>query len=94
MAALSILWIAGQMFGLHIPDYEAIGWYLLFVCFVFFLVQTTVVSWLGVAGMLLFVLVFFFETPLLGVPPELLPAFSRRFLYDWLPLRFAFNIFP
>ncbi|SFJ33338.1 YhgE/Pip N-terminal domain-containing protein [Paenibacillus sp. UNC496MF] len=88
-AALSILWIAGQWFGLHIPDYAGIGWYLFFVCFVFFLVQTTVVSWLGFAGMPLFILLFFFAAPLLALPPELLPAFSRRFVYDWLPLRFA-----
>ncbi|MBM7566235.1 ABC transporter permease [Paenibacillus sacheonensis] len=88
-AALSILWIAGQWFGLHIPDYAGIGWYLFFVCIVFFLVQTTVVSWLGFAGMPLFVLLFFFAAPLLALPPELLPAFSHRFIYDWLPLRFA-----
>ncbi|NBD22257.1 YhgE/Pip domain-containing protein [Paenibacillus glycinis] len=88
-AALSILWIAGQWFGLHIPDYAGIGWYLFFVCLVFFLVQTTVVSWLGFVGMPLFVLLFFFSAPLLALPPELLPAFSRRFLYDWMPLRFA-----
>ncbi|MFC4808091.1 ABC transporter permease [Paenibacillus sp. GCM10023250] len=88
-AALSILWIAGQWFGLHIPDYAGIGWYLFLVCFVFFLVQTTVVSWLGFAGVPLFMLLFFFAAPLLASPPELLPAFSRRFVYDWLPLRFA-----
>ncbi|NBD25831.1 YhgE/Pip domain-containing protein [Paenibacillus glycinis] len=88
-ASLSILWIAGQWFGLAIPDYAAIGWYLFFAGFVFFLIQTTVVSWLGLAGMPLFILVFFFGVPILTLPPELLPPFSHHFLYAWLPLRFA-----
>lgn len=89
IAALSILLIAGQWFGLRIPDYSSIGLYLFFAGFMFFLLQTTVVSWLGFAGVPLFVLVFFFGAPILTLPSELLPSFSHDYLYSWLPLRFS-----
>ncbi|TXK82665.1 hypothetical protein FU659_14360 [Paenibacillus sp. N3.4] len=41
------------------------------------------------AGVPLFVLVFFFGAPVLSLPPQLLPGFSHDWLYSWLPLRFS-----
>ncbi|QHW34079.1 DUF3533 domain-containing protein [Paenibacillus rhizovicinus] len=88
-ASLSILVIAGQWFGLDIPDYSSVGLFMFFAGFMFFLLQTMIVSWLGFAGVPLFVLVFFFGAPVLSLPSQLLPAFSHHFLYSWLPLRFS-----
>lgn len=88
-AAGSILLVAGQWLGLSIPDYGKIFLFLALVGFAFFLLQTAVVSWLGLKGVPLFVLVFFFGAPVLSLPPELLPNFSHDWLYSWLPLRFS-----
>lgn len=88
-SAGSILLVAGQWLGLSIPDYGKIGLFLILVGFAFFLLQTAVVSWLGLKGVPLFVLVFFFGAPVLSLPPELLPSFSHDWLYSWLPLRFS-----
>jgi len=88
-AAGSILLVAGQWLGLSIPNYGEIFLFLFFAGFIFFLLQTAIVSWLGLAGVPLFVLVFFFGAPVLSLPPELLPAFSHDWLYSWIPLRFS-----
>lgn len=88
-AAASILLVAGKWLGLSIPSYWEIGLFLTLVGFAFFLLQTAVVSWLGLKGVPLFVLVFFFGAPVLSLPPELLPSFSHDWLYSWLPLRFS-----
>lgn len=89
VSAASILLVTGQWLGLAIPNYWEIGLFLFFAGFVFFLIQTAIVSWLGMAGVPLFVLVFFFGAPVLALPPQLLPAFSHDWLYSWLPLRFS-----
>lgn len=89
IASLSILLITGGWLGLSIPDYTGIGLFLFFAGFMFFLIQTAVISWLGFAGMPLFILVFFFGLPILTLPAELLPQFSRDWLYSWIPLRFS-----
>ncbi|UKS26933.1 DUF3533 domain-containing protein [Paenibacillus sp. HWE-109] len=88
-AAGSILLVTGQWLGLSIPHTGQIFLFLFFAGFVFFLLQTAVVSWLGMAGVPLFVLVFFFGAPVLSLPPQLLPAFSHDWLYSWIPLRFS-----
>ncbi|WP_162463028.1 YhgE/Pip domain-containing protein [Paenibacillus psychroresistens] len=88
-AAGSILLIAGQWLGLSIPNYGETYLFLFFAGFIFFLLQTAIVSWLGLAGVPLFVLVFFFGAPVLSLPPQLLPAFSHDWLYSWIPLRFS-----
>ncbi|NQX61370.1 YhgE/Pip domain-containing protein [Paenibacillus qinlingensis] len=89
VSAVSILLVAGQWLGLSIPSYWEIGLFLTLVGFAFFLLQTAVVSWLGLKGVPLFVLVFFFGAPVLSLPAELLPSFSHDWLYAWLPLRFS-----
>jgi YhgE/Pip-like protein len=88
-SAASILLVAGKWLGLTIPNYWEMGLFLTFVGFAFFLLQTAVVSWLGLKGVPLFVLVFFFGAPVLSLPVELLPSFSQDWLYSWLPLRFS-----
>ncbi|WP_219838051.1 YhgE/Pip domain-containing protein [Paenibacillus sp. R14(2021)] len=89
VASLSVVYISGKWIGLYIPDYSDIGWFLFFAGFVFFLIQTTLVSWIGFAGVPLIVLVFFFGAPILSIPPQMLPQFSHHFLYSWLPMRFS-----
>lgn len=89
VSAASILLVAGKWLGLSIPSYWEIGLFLTLVGFAFFLLQTAVVSWFGLKGVPLFVLVFFFGAPVLSLPAELLPSFSHDWLYSWLPLRFS-----
>ncbi|RTE09466.1 YhgE/Pip domain-containing protein [Paenibacillus whitsoniae] len=88
-AAGSIVLVAGTWLGLAIPDYSETWLFLWFTGFAFFLLQTAIVSWLGLKGVPLFVLVFFFGAPVLALPPEMLPSFSHDWLYTWMPLRFG-----
>ncbi|WP_040952786.1 DUF3533 domain-containing protein [Gorillibacterium massiliense] len=92
VAAASVLLIIGKWVGLSIPDYNEIGLYLFLICFSFFLIQSAIVSWLGMAGVPLFVLVFFFGAPILSLPPQILPQFSHDWLYSWVPFRFSAEI--
>lgn len=89
LAAAVALLITQGVLGMDVPDSGRLWLFLTFVCYSFFLLQTMVVNWLGFAGMPLFILVFFFGGPVLGMPMEFLPGVTQDWLMSWLPLRFA-----
>jgi hypothetical protein len=48
-----------------------------------------VAAWIGMKGIGIFALLFFFGVPLLAMPPEFMSAFYRDWIYSWLPMRFS-----
>ncbi|MNC61868.1 hypothetical protein D3C75_1118380 [compost metagenome] len=54
----------------------------------FFLMIAAVFSWIGLKGMIIFVLFLFFGAPLLSFGPEFLSPFYRDWILSWLPMRF------
>jgi YhgE/Pip-like protein len=89
VAAGSELLISGSLFGLHVPDRTNTFLFLTLAVFCFFLLQSAVISWIGLKAMPILVLLFFFGLPILGLPPEFLPDTTRDWLYSWIPFRFS-----
>jgi YhgE/Pip-like protein len=81
-------WLAGDMVGLHIPQFTDTALFLSITSFSFFLMISAVLSWLGIRSIALFALLLFFGAPLLSMAPEMMSPFYRDWIYSWLPMRF------
>jgi YhgE/Pip-like protein len=88
IAGFGITWLADGMLDLHIPKFADMAWFLTITYFAFFLMITAVLSWLGIRGIPLFVIILFFGAPLLALAPEFMSGFYRDWVYPWLPMRF------
>ncbi|QUL54925.1 hypothetical protein KDC22_32620 [Paenibacillus tritici] len=86
-AGFSLTWFAGR-WGIHIPLFTDTALFLAIAYLAFFLMIAAVFSWIGLKGMIIFVLLLFFGAPVLSVAPELLPLFYRDWILPWLPMRF------
>lgn len=89
VAAGGELLISAGLFGLDIPDWTNTYLFLLLAVFSFFLLQSAILAWIGLKGMPVLVLLFFFGLPILSLPPEFLPVATRDWLYSWIPFRFS-----
>jgi YhgE/Pip-like protein len=86
-AGFGLTWIADAL-GMNIPQFTDTALFLSIAYFSFFLMITAVLSWVGLKGIGIFVLILFFGAPLLAMPPEFMPIFFRDWIYPWLPMRF------
>lgn len=82
--ALLAKWI-----GYTLPNFVDIALYLTIAYFCFHLLISAVLSWIGFGGVGIFALIFFFSGSLIGMPKELLPTFSKDWIYSWVPMRFG-----
>jgi hypothetical protein len=73
---------------LNVPDVAQTGLFISLAIFAFYLMISAVLSWTGIRGIVLFVLLLFFGAPLLSLPPEFMNGFYRDFVHAWLPMRF------
>ncbi len=80
--------IADGILGLHIPQFTDTAFFLSITCFSFFLMISAVLSWMGIRGIPIFVIILFFGAPLLAMAPEFMSSFYREWIYSWLPMRF------
>ncbi|MED4071763.1 YhgE/Pip domain-containing protein [Priestia endophytica] len=87
IAGFGLTWIA-DLLGIHISNFMGISLFLTITYFAFFLLITAVLSWLGMKGIPIFVLILFFGAPLLSMAPEMMSTFYRDYIYSWLPMRF------
>lgn len=87
--ALIVLYLASHILDLHVPDYWAVYGFLVFASGMFFLMQGALLNWLGLGGMPILVLLFFFSNPVLALAPEMLPDVTKTWLYSWTPFRFS-----
>ncbi len=81
-------WIADGLIGIYIPQFTDTAFFLAITYFCFFLMISAVLSWIGLKGMPIFVLILFFGAPLLAMAPEFMSSFYREWIYSWLPMRF------
>jgi YhgE/Pip-like protein len=88
-AGFGLTWIASGLLGLHIPHITSTALFLTLSYLSFFLMVLAVISWTGIGGIFIFVLILFFGAPLLVIPPELMSSFYHNFVYSWLPMRFT-----
>ncbi|MED3822641.1 DUF3533 domain-containing protein [Priestia flexa] len=84
----SLTWLAAHMVGFHIPQFTDAALFLTITSFSFILMISAVLSLVGIKGIPLFALMFFFGAPLLSLPPEMMSSFYRDWIYSWLPMRF------
>jgi YhgE/Pip-like protein len=89
-SGFGLTWIADTL-GMNIPQVTDTGLFLAVVYFSFFLIITAVLSWLGIKGVGIFVIILFFGAPLLAMPPEFMSSFYRDWVYSWLPMRFMID---
>ncbi|MFF2479824.1 YhgE/Pip domain-containing protein [Paenibacillus sp. NPDC058071] len=88
IVGFGLTWVADSVVGLHIPQFADTALFLTITFFSFFLMISAVLSVVGIRGIALFALILFFGAPLLALPPEMLSAFYRDWVYSWLPMRF------
>lgn len=87
-AGFGMSWLADGMLGLDVPSIGDVGMFLALTVLAFFLMISAVLSWTGIRGIVLFVLLLFFGAPLLALPPEFMNGFYRDWIHSWLPMRF------
>lgn len=77
-----------EALGVHIPHYVDTALYIAIAFLSFFLMQSALLSWVGMKGDILFIIILFFGAPLLSMPPEFMSPFYQDWVYSWLPIRF------
>lgn len=77
-----------DLLGVNIPSFVDTALFLSVASFSFFLMISAVLSWMGIRGIPLFVLILFFGAPLLSMAPEFMSPFYKDWVYSWLPMRF------
>ncbi len=87
VAGFGLTWMADAI-GVHISQFGDTALFLSLACYSFFLMISAVLSWTGIKGVPIFVIMLFFGAPLLAMAPEFMPAFYREWIFPWLPIRF------
>lgn len=72
-------------------NFVTVALYASLASFAFQLVMLGVMSWLGMAGVPLFVLLMLFAAPLMTLAPEMLTHFYSAYVMPWLPMRFLLD---
>ncbi|QLE65270.1 hypothetical protein LROSL1_2470 [Furfurilactobacillus rossiae] len=62
------------------------------IAFVFFLIQSAVINWLGIPGAPLMIMTVMLSTAVVTYPATMLSNFYRTWIYSWTPIRYAQNI--
>ncbi|MEH7584192.1 DUF3533 domain-containing protein, partial [Priestia megaterium] len=86
-AGFGLVWLA-EVVGISVPSFLDTALFLAIAYFSFFTLISAVLSWLGLKGLPIFVIILFFGAPLLSMAPEIMPDFYREWIYPWLPMRF------
>ncbi|OXM13404.1 YhgE/Pip domain-containing protein [Paenibacillus herberti] len=89
IAAAFLVWMASAWYGMELYDAAGAWLFLWLAGMMFYLIQSALLNWLGMAAMPILVLVMFFSMPVLNMAPEFLTEASRDWIYSWTPLRFA-----
>ncbi|MCU6707380.1 ABC transporter permease [Paenibacillus sp. J5C_2022] len=87
--SLFTLWMAKSWYGMEVDDATSVWMFLWLMAAAFMLLQLSLVNWIGLAGIGLCVLLFFFSMPLLNLPPEFMSQATQDWIYSWTPLRYA-----
>jgi len=84
-----VVWMASSWYGMELANAGA-TWLILWLAgSAFFLLQSSLLNWIGLPAMALLVLLMFFSMPLLNMAPEFLSRTTHDWIYSWTPLRFA-----
>ncbi|WP_261800245.1 YhgE/Pip domain-containing protein [Paenibacillus sp. PAMC21692] len=88
LSGFLVTWLANGFLDLGVPNMADMGLFISFSILAFFLMISAILSWTGIRGIVLFVLLLFFGAPLLALPAEFMNGFYRDWIHSWLPMRF------
>lgn len=89
IASLMITLFSTYGLGVIVPNKLITFLFILFTGYIFFLLQNAVLEWLGLKGVPLILLLFFFSLPILSLAPELMSSFTYYGIYIWNPILFS-----
>jgi YhgE/Pip-like protein len=84
-----LVWMSSAWYGMELANRGDTWLILWLIGSSFFLLQSTLLNWIGFPAMGILVLLMFFSMPLLNMAPEFLPQVTQDWLYSWTPLRYA-----
>ncbi|MEN1938300.1 ABC transporter permease [Paenibacillus sp. 102] len=87
------LFIAHIILDVNIPNQGEMFLLLLFFGFMFFLLQSAVLNWIGRVGVPILMVVFFSSMPVLSLAHEFLPDVTKHWLYSWTPFKYSVEAF-
>lgn len=93
IASLSIYFFSSVIFGLPITNVSTFLTILGFNIFIFYLLQTCVLDWLGFAGWPLIIIIWLLSAGTISYAPEMLSPLFRQGIYSWTPMRFSMDMF-
>lgn len=80
-----------KIFSVTIPDFSIYTLAISSLAFVFYLIQSALVNWLGMAGMGIATVMFMLST-FSTYPIEMLNHFMQTYIMNWLPIRYAVDL--
>lgn len=83
--------LVNWILGVSVENYTQTAWFLTIGAFAFMTLIFGTISWLGIVGAPLFVLLLFFGLPILSLAPEMLGSFYTQWVLPWLPMRMLYD---
>lgn len=83
--------LVNWILGVSVENYTQTVWFLTIGAFAFMTLIFGTISWLGIVGAPLFVLMLFFGLPILSLAPEMLGSFYTQWVLPWLPMRMLYD---
>lgn len=83
--------LVNWILGASVENYTQTAWFLTIGAFAFMTLIFGTISWLGIVGAPLFVLMLFFGLPILSLAPEMLGSFYTQWVLPWLPMRMLYD---
>jgi len=84
-----LVWMAAGWYGMEIADPAAVWLFLWLASSAFFLLQSSLLNWIGMPAIGLLVLLLFFSLPVVNLAPEFMPQATQDWLYSWTPFRYV-----
>lgn len=83
--------LVNWILGVSVENYTQTAWFLTIGASAFMTLIFGTISWLGIVGAPLFVLMLFFGLPILSLAPEMLGSFYTQWILPWLPMRMLYD---
>ena len=83
--------LVNWILGVSVENYTQTAGFLTIGAFAFMTLIFGTISWLGIVGAPLFVLMLFFGLPILSLAPEMLGSFYTQWVLPWLPMRMLYD---
>lgn len=83
------VWMALSWYGMELANTRETWFFLWLAGSAFFLLQSSLLNWIGFLAKPLLVLLMFFSMPMLSMAHEFLSQTTRDWIYSWTPMRFA-----